>query len=328
MPVDCAPTGNEEWTGPWEYVGAAPQRVQGSHGPMGATGIAMQVTYVWRRPFKREFVCCEGSQQVVVWVDGNYAVFTADLYDAGFPVKRISVGFPAPGILGTLSDVLGASVTLADWWVSPSQADGHRPGGPGENEDGNGAETLAGNPKAECGQWVELPDGTRKGWGELQPPPSPQPPPPEGETPPPGPTLHPPVENRCCANLDFSQSKPVLEFVGQPEFKREGSSWKLDATIKVHHQCELAGRPRVEYQLVQYDHHGRQHVLDLTGLAPPLYSTVTASGGRGWQLKFDGQQVPDPNDPTRGKIRMRIVAASKCGGVLDATFTIKPPQQP
>ena len=323
MAEDCRPTDSDEWTGPWEYVGAVPGRVQGHHGPMGATGIAMQVTYVWRRPFKREFVCCEGNQQVVVWVEGNYAVYTADLYDAGFPVKTITVSFPAPGVAGTLSDVMGASVTIATWWVSPSQADGHRSGGPGENEDGNGAEKLAGTPKAECGQWVDLPDGTRKGWGELQPPQPPPPPPPEGETPPPGPTLRPPVKNRCCTNLDFGQRKPVLEFVGRPRFRRVDSDWKLDARIKVHHECELIGRPRVEYSLVQRNPYG-EHSIDLTGLSPRLYTTEALAGNKGYELVFEDQQVPNPHNPPAGKIRIRIVATSKCGGVLDAGFTIKP----
>ncbi|MEM1412509.1 MAG: hypothetical protein AAGH19_09125 [Pseudomonadota bacterium] len=328
MSEACTPTDNEEWSGPWEYVGAAPQRVQGSHGPMGATGIAMQVTYVWRRPFRRQFVCCTGDQQVTVWVDGNYAYYTADLYDAGFPVKQISVGFPAPGFLGTLSDVLGASVTIASWWVSPSQADGHRPGGPGENENGNGQEKLQDAPKAECGQWVEMPDGRRIPWGELEPVPPEQPAPPEGETPPPGPTLHPPVESRCCANLDFSQRKPILEFIGTPSFDDQGTSWKLNARIKIHHECKLVGRPRVTYGLRQVSPHGLVHMLDLTSLGPPLYQSDAVPDGKGYEIRFENQQVPDPQDPTRGRIVMRIHAQSTCGGVLDARLVFEANQTP
>jgi hypothetical protein len=38
----------------------------------------------------------------------------------------------------------------------------------------------------------------------------------------------------------------VLEFVGDPQFRKVGAAWKLDARIKIFHECELTGRPRVE----------------------------------------------------------------------------------
>jgi len=287
---------------------------------MGGTGIAMLVTYVWRRRFKREFVCCEGDEQVVVWVDGNYAVFTSDLYDAGFPVQTLTVGLPLPGPLGTLGDVLGASVTLATWWVDPNQADGHRPAGPGENGDGNGEPVLLPPPTAECGEWVELPDGTRLGWGQLQPPPPP-PDPDDVVTDPPGPYVPPPVESRCCAALDFNQKKPVLEIVDPGTFERAGSHWFVNATLRVSHECELVGSPRVEIYLVQVNPAG-EHVIDLTGMQPRLYARHTLGKDLGYEYEFDRQQVPNPSQPPAGKLRIHIVATSTCGVTLDAWYTI------
>lgn len=313
---DCRPTGNERFTGPWEYVGASAVEVTASHGPMGQTGVAMKVMYVWRRPLEKEFTCCEGAQQVTVWAGGYYRVHTFEREPAGYPVLTLGAGLPLPGALGTIADVVGAGVDIAHWWIQPGGVDGEKPADPSEDVQGTDSLKEIHPPKATCGEYVEMPDGEREYPWQPAGGTAPPPPPPAYEPIPVQPRVPwRPADNNCCKDLTWLQRRPVLEIVRR-NIWQDGAHYKIDLLLHIKHQCGIESISHMEYFLV----YPSGSPVPLSGLLPPLHRRTTLPNGKGYAYEWENQQIPIPAAYSGGGFRVDVTAVSRCKGVLNATF--------
>lgn len=176
----CTPTTERSDVSAWQYVGSAPVDVTPSASGGATTGIA-GASYVWKRTFSLKYKCeCNGNTaEVIVPNNEEYYTFTRGIsVGGGYATIFLTVGLPLPGVLGAISDALGASIDIAHWWVDPAQADGEKPEDPGPDMPANGARSkLKKAPIALCGRAIRFADGETIHWPSpgAPPPPAPDP---------------------------------------------------------------------------------------------------------------------------------------------------------
>lgn len=318
--MECEPTGNTRWTGGWVYERCVPDDVQQHTGPDGVhVGVAMKAIFIWKRRFAREYVCCPGENERRVWVDGNYAIYTFERYDAGYTTIGIDVGIPVPGVAKEVLDLLGIRIQPLQF-SDPRAVDAERPPDPEPDEGGNGIPVEAGVPTADCGKRVVLPNGDAFYWwsSELGRPPAPD----EGTAPPPPPPasqvpeLTPePAARPCCAEYHGRTLAPTFTVV-RHDVRRNGTSVMVDVRLEWTHRCGLVARPQVQFFFV----YPGQSAFELP--KPPQLSKGMSADETTYHWEITQQQLQVPQLYQGGGLVVRFRVRSKCGATLTGDYLL------